>query len=89
MRVELTASQLDLPSLTSLSVAGCGRLYVGVANLATSVALLQVAEIRPHKKWLSILLRGTSDISNFILFYCNHVYKNVYSDEILVKYEHF
>ena len=30
-------SQLDLPSLTSLSVAGCGRLQLGVPHLATSV----------------------------------------------------
>ena len=30
-------SQLDLPSLTPLSVAGCGRLQLGVHYLATSV----------------------------------------------------
>ena len=30
-------SQLDLPSLTPLSVVGCGRLQLGVHNLATSV----------------------------------------------------
>ena len=29
-------SQLDLPSLTSLSVAGCGRLQLGVNHWATS-----------------------------------------------------
>ena len=29
------ASQLDLPSLTSFSVAGCGRLQLGAANWAT------------------------------------------------------
>ena len=38
--VGVTASQLDLPSLTPLSVAGCGRLQLGVAHWATSVALL-------------------------------------------------
>ena len=30
-------SQLDLPSLTPLSVAGCGRLQLGVSHWATSV----------------------------------------------------
>ena len=30
-------SQLDLPSLTPLSAAGCGRLQLGVQNWATSV----------------------------------------------------
>ena len=45
MRVRLTASQLDVPSRTPLSVAGCGRLRQAVAHLATSVALLQVVDI--------------------------------------------
>ena len=36
-----TASQFDLPSLMTFSVAGCGRLHLGVANWATSVASLQ------------------------------------------------
>ena len=30
-------SELDLPSLTPLSVAGCGRLQLGVPHWATSV----------------------------------------------------
>ena len=30
-------SQLDLASLTELSVAGCGRLQLGVPHWATSV----------------------------------------------------
>ena len=30
-------NQLDLPSLTPLSVAGCGRLQLGVPHWATSV----------------------------------------------------
>ena len=38
----VTASQLYLPSLTPLSIAGCGRLQLGAAHWATSVALLQV-----------------------------------------------
>ena len=37
MRVGNATSQLDLPSLTPLSVAGSGRLQLGVPNLATSV----------------------------------------------------
>ena len=41
----LTATKFDVPSLTPLSVAGCGRLQQGVASWATSVALLQVVDI--------------------------------------------
>ena len=33
---EVTASQLDLPSLTPLFVAGCGRLQLGAPHWATS-----------------------------------------------------
>ena len=44
MRVGVTVSQLDLPSLMPLSVAACGRLQLGVAHWATSVALLQVVD---------------------------------------------
>ena len=40
----VTASQSDLPSLTPLSVVGCGRLQLGAANWATSVALVQVVD---------------------------------------------
>ena len=40
----LTASQLDLPSVTSLSVAVFGRLQLGVRNWGTSEALLQVVD---------------------------------------------
>ena len=41
---EVTASQLqiDLPSLTPLSVAGCDRLQLGAPHWTSSVALLQV-----------------------------------------------
>ena len=45
MRVGLKANQLDVPSLTPLSVAGCGRLQLGVVQWATSLALLQVVDI--------------------------------------------
>ena len=44
MRVALTASRLNLPSPTPLSVAGCGRLKLEVANWPISVALLQVVD---------------------------------------------
>ena len=37
MRVRDETSQLDLPSLTPLSVAGCGRLQLGIPHCATSV----------------------------------------------------
>ena len=52
MRVEGATSQLDLPSLMPLSVAGCGRLQLGVPNCTTSV-LLQVVDIDnlPHILW--------------------------------------
>ena len=55
MRVGEAKSQLNQPSLTSLSLAGCGRLQLGVVHWATLVALLQVVDDRPH----SILLSGT------------------------------
>ena len=37
MRVGGATSQLDLPSLTALSIAGCGRLQLLVPRWATSV----------------------------------------------------
>ena len=37
MRVGGATSQLDLPSLTPLSVTGCGRLQLEVSDWATSV----------------------------------------------------
>ena len=37
MRVEDATSQLDPPSLMPISVAGCGRLQLGVPHWATSV----------------------------------------------------
>ena len=37
MRVGGATSQLDLPSLAPLSVAGCGRLQLGVPHCCTSV----------------------------------------------------
>ena len=39
-----TTSQLDLQSLTPLSVAGCGRLELRSPYWATSVAFLQVVD---------------------------------------------
>ena len=43
MRVGGATSQLDLPSLTTLSVAGCGRQQLGVPHSG----LLQVVENDP------------------------------------------
>ena len=43
----VTASQLDLQSLTPLSVIGCSRLQLGVAHWATSVTLGQVGDELP------------------------------------------
>ena len=37
MRVGGATSQLDLPSRTPLSLAGCGRLQLGVPHWASSV----------------------------------------------------
>ena len=39
------ASELDLPSLTRLCVAGWGRLVLVIARWDTSVAQLQVVEL--------------------------------------------
>ena len=40
----VTASLLELAYLTQCSGAGCSRQELGVANWATSVALLQVVD---------------------------------------------
>ena len=40
----VTASQLDMPLPTPLSVAGCDRLQLGALHWATLVALLQVVD---------------------------------------------
>ena len=37
IRVGGATSQLDVPSLTPLSLAGCGRLQLGVPHWAASV----------------------------------------------------
>ena len=47
MRVGDATSQLDLPSLASLSVAGRGGLQLGVPNLATSVDYCELLIIDP------------------------------------------
>ena len=44
MRVGGATSQLDLPSLTPLSVAGCGRLQLEVHHWATSVYYCKVVD---------------------------------------------
>ena len=47
----VTASELDMPSLTQLYVAGCGRLQLRAPHWATSVALLQEVDHLPHILW--------------------------------------
>ena len=47
----VTASQSDLPSLTPLSVAICGRLQLRAPHRGTSAALLQVVYNWPHILW--------------------------------------
>ena len=49
--IRIGVSQFDLPSLTPLSVAGRGRLQLGVARWATSVALLQDVYNSPNIQW--------------------------------------
>ena len=46
-RVGGATSQLDLPSLTPLSVAGCGRLQLGAPHWATSVNYCKQFIIEP------------------------------------------
>ena len=50
-RVWDATSQLDLLSLTPLSVAGCGWLQLGAPHWATSVILLQVVDNWTHILW--------------------------------------
>ena len=40
MRVGGATSELDLPSLTLLTVAGCGQLQLGVPHWAASVQVV-------------------------------------------------
>ena len=47
MRVGGATSQLDLPSLTQLSVAGCGWLQLGVPHWAASVHYCKLLIIEP------------------------------------------
>ena len=44
-------SQLDLPSLTPLSVAGCSPLQLGFPNLGYFSRLLQVLDNWSHILW--------------------------------------
>ena len=47
MMLEGATSQLDLPSLTPFSVAGCGRLQLGVPYWATLVYYCKSLKIGP------------------------------------------
>ena len=54
-RMGVMVSQFHLPSLTPLSVAGCGRLQLEAANWATSVTLLKVVYDCSHIRQQGIL----------------------------------
>ena len=54
----VTANKLNLPSLTTLSVAGCGQMQLGEVHWATSVALLQVVD-NPHSVAVDSPLGGS------------------------------
>ena len=60
----LKACELDLPSLMPSSVAGCGRLHLGVANWATSLALLQVVDNLLHKRVIVDFSQGAPGYTN-------------------------
>ena len=47
----VTTSQLDLPSLTPLSLAAYGRLQLGAPHGAITVALLKIVDKLPHILW--------------------------------------
>ena len=50
MRVEGATSRLDLPSLTPLSVAGCGRLQLGVPHWAARFFIIIIDLTTKHIK---------------------------------------
>ena len=54
-------SQFDLPSLTTLSVAFCGRLQLEFSHWATSVAQNKILDDNPHLKQ-TIYYRYIDDI---------------------------
>ena len=69
MSVEGATSQLDLPSLTPLSDAGCGRLQLGVP-----IGLLQ--QINASCWWLDSPLGGSWPQKIFFNIYiCYHIHK--------------
>ena len=53
-----SGSQLELPSLTPLSVADCGRLQLGVVHWATSVTFMEVDDNLPREYGKYILHWG-------------------------------
>ena len=67
--VWVTASQLDLPSLTPLSVAGCIRLQLLADHWVTSVALLQVVDNRHHTDVAVDSPLGTRGRSRLYLYF--------------------
>ena len=66
-----TASRLDLPFLAPLYVAVCGRLQLGTAHWATSVALLQVVYNWPNKQHITFWTQSIWSLSmSLCKFYC-------------------
>ena len=76
----VTASQLELSSLTPLSVAGCGRLQVGVAHCATLVDPTNSGSIFSFTGLLAIKDCLFKNI--FVSFY--HTEKLVWPNEVLL-----
>ena len=58
-RVEGATSQLDLPSLTPLSVAGSGWLQLGAPHWATSVITASSWKLNPHSVVVDSPLGGS------------------------------
>ena len=76
LRVEGATSQLDLSSLTPLSVAGRGWLQLGVAHMATSVALLKVVDNFDQIGFFSVGLLTIEDFT--FLFVSDPTLRHIY-----------
>ena len=61
-------NSMDLPSLTPLSIAGCGRLHLDAPHWSTSVSLLQVLYNWPHILWYSRLSTGRLPDIEYLTF---------------------
>ena len=70
---EGSTSQLDLPSLTPLSVSGCGRLQLGVPRWATSADHCKLLIIDPTFCG-SIFSTGRLMAREDFTFFIAHIY---------------